>query len=135
MKPILTKTDYSNLKTIASQIKPIHYSKEVKLLLEELTRVEVVKDSEIENDILRINSYFEAIEEGTRKSLNFKLTLPSEADFKEKKISVLSPLGIALIGFKEGMIVECKLPSGTKKIQLLKVKNKAEMELKDSTEF
>lgn len=135
MKPILTKTDYSTLKTITSQIKPIHYSKEVKLLLEELTRVEVVKDSEIENDILRINSYFEAIEEGTRKSLNFKLTLPSEADFKERKISVLSPLGIALIGFKEGMVVECKLPSGTKKIHLLKVKNKAEMELKDSTEF
>ncbi|MCA0428081.1 MAG: GreA/GreB family elongation factor [Bacteroidetes bacterium] len=135
MKPILTKSDYSNLKTITSQIKPIHYSKEVKLLLEELTRVEVVKDSEIGHDILRINSYFEAIEEGTRKSLNFKLTLPFEADFKEKKISVLSPLGIALIGFKEGMTVECKLPSGTKKIHLIKVKNKAEMELNDSTEF
>jgi len=44
------------------------------------------------------------------------LPLPEEADFDEKKISLLAPLGVALLGCKTGDAVNYKAPGGTAKI-------------------
>jgi len=51
------------------------------------------------------------------------LTLPKYANLEEKKLSVLSPLGVALIGFQQGMEIEWHLPAGLKKFKILAVQN------------
>lgn len=123
MKPIITNTDYNTLKSTMLHLSPTHKTKEVVQLMEELTRVTIVKDKEITPDVIRIDSYFEVAEENGKHAFKFTLTLPGNADIKEKRISVLSPLGIALIGFKEGMTIDCSLPVGNKKFKILKVVN------------
>lgn len=121
MQPVITKTDYNTLKSTILQLPPVYKTKEVRQLIEELEKGSIIKDNEITSDVIQLNSYFEAVEENSKQVLKFFLTLPTHANLKEKKISVLSPLGIALIGFKEGMTVDCVLPAGNKKLKIIKV--------------
>lgn len=123
MKPIITHTDYNILQTAIKHLAPNHRTKEMALLMEELSRVEIVKDTEITSDVIRIDSYFEVAEDQSDQILKFKLVLPEEANISEKKISVLSTLGIALIGYKEGMLIDCALPAGNKELRIIKVVN------------
>ena len=55
------------------------------------------------------------------KFMNLQLVLPHQADLKQNRISILSPLGVALIGFRQGMTVEWTLPGGLKKLQIIRV--------------
>ncbi|HRN94222.1 MAG TPA: GreA/GreB family elongation factor [Chitinophagales bacterium] len=123
MKPIITRTDYDTLRNTIMFLPPMQKTKEVQLLFEELQSGDLISDSEIKPDVIRLNSYFEVEDEKTKKVLGYTITLPNDANLKEKKISVLSPLGIALIGFSEGMLVDCALPAGNKKLKILKVEN------------
>lgn len=123
MKPVIAQTDYSKLKSVLVNLSPALRTKEMQLLLEELDRGKLVKDSEISADVIRLNSYFEAIDQASGQLMKFTLTLPEQANLKEGKISVISPLGIALIGFWEGMLVECELPAGKRKLKITKVVN------------
>ena len=123
MKPIITRTDYDTLRNTIMFLPPMQKTKEVQLLFEELQSGDLISDSEIKPDVIRLNSYFEVEDEKTKKVLGYTITLPNDANLQEKKISVLSPLGIALIGFSEGMLVDCALPAGSKKLKIVKVKN------------
>lgn len=123
MKPIITRTDYDTLRNTIMFLPPMQKTKEVQLLFEELQAGDLVNDSEIRPDVIRLNSYFEVEDERTKKVLGYTITLPNDANLQEKKISVLSALGIALIGFSEGMLVDCALPAGNKKLKILKVEN------------
>lgn len=55
--------------------------------------------------------------------MRFQVVLPHFADLKQFKISILSPLGVAMIGFRQGMTVEWTLPGGRKKLQINQVDN------------
>lgn len=123
MKPIITKTDYDTLKKTIMFLPPTQKTKEVQLLFEELQAGDLINDSDIKPDVIRLNSYFEVEDEKTKRVFCYTITLPNDANLQEKKISVLSPLGIALIGFSEGMLVDCTLPAGNKKLKIVKVKN------------
>lgn len=125
MKPIITETDAKTLKNLIENLPYNFRTKDIGLLLEEINRGEIVKDNEIPDDVIRLHSYFEVKESNGNQVMKFTLTLPKEANIQEKKVSVLSPMGVALIGFKEGAEIEWELPGGKKKITILKVENSA----------
>jgi len=52
------------------------------------------------------------------------LVYPDEADYKEGKISVLAPIGTALIGYRQGDEIEWKMPGGVKQFKVIKVEKK-----------
>lgn len=54
------------------------------------------------------------------------LPLPEEADFDEKKISLLAPLVVVLLGCKAGDAVNYKAPGGTAKIAIEEILYQAE---------
>jgi regulator of nucleoside diphosphate kinase len=51
------------------------------------------------------------------------LVAPDKADIKEKRISVMSPIGTALIGFRKGQKVKWQVPAGKKTFTILEVIN------------
>lgn len=123
MKPIISNSDYSTLKSLITNC-PQHFkSKEIGQLAEELDRADIVADKKIEADIIQLNSRFEAEDIVTKKRWKLMLTLPAQANLKDQKISVFSPLGVALIGFKKGMVIQWTLPGGLKQIKILDVMN------------
>lgn len=125
MNPVIAVADYNVLKTAILKLPNEMKTREIGQLIEEFEsgNIHIVNDDMITPDVIRLNSYFETEEEKTKRVLKFTLTLPHHANLAQKKISVLSPLAIALIGFKEGMTVDCALPAGTKKMKITKVVN------------
>lgn len=125
MKPIISHTDYNTIKSLIANYPSHLKTKEIGQLKTELERADIVEDEKLTDDVVRINSYFEAEDLATKKILRLTLTLPDQANLKEQKISVFSPLGVALIGYKKGMSIEWMLPGGAKTIKLLHVANQA----------
>lgn len=121
MKPIITISDYNILMTMLKKLPFQHKTNEVPLLIRELERAIKVKDFEIDSDIIRLNSSFIIYDNSLNKEMEFTLTLPKSANLPQKKVSILSPIGVALIGFKAGMTIDCVLPGGQKKINILNV--------------
>lgn len=123
MIPVLTKTDYNTIKYILEEVQRSSFSKDLELLSGELAKAHIVLDDEIEKDIIRLNSTVEVEDTISKKVMKFKITLPKEADFALQKVSVLAPIGVALIGFRKGMTITWTLPGGNKTINILKVTN------------
>ncbi len=92
-------------------------------LLHELSRAEIVEKDAMPLDVIRLNSKIKIKDEGTGKITELVLVLPESADIKQRKISVLAPIGTALIGFKKGQQVTWDVPAGTKTFQIIEVVN------------
>ena len=125
MKPIptFTSSDHKLLKKITKTNLSATSAREIKLLMEELERGNIVEDNAIENDIIRINSEVIIEEMSTQKQMKFQIVLPSQANIKESKYSVLVPLSVAIIGFKVNDQVDWELPASNKTLKVIAVNN------------
>ena len=92
-------------------------------LQHELSRAEIVDKGEIPLDVVRLNSRIKIKDESSGKTMDLVLVLPELADIKKKKISVLAPIGTALIGFKKGQKITWDVPAGTKHFEIVEVDN------------
>jgi regulator of nucleoside diphosphate kinase len=124
MKPIITASDYELINSVIENIPSHQKTKVVGQLNEELSRAQIVNESSISNEVIRLNSTFKIMDVNSNRLIEFTITLPDLADLSKKKISVLTPLAVALIGFKKGMVIDWVLPGGPKKIKILNVINK-----------
>jgi len=87
----------------------------------ELNRAVVVSPQEIPRDVITMNSQARIKDLGTGEESELRLVFPQYADAAQNKISVLSPIGTSLIGYREGMVFECKVPDGVRKMLIQKV--------------
>jgi regulator of nucleoside diphosphate kinase len=90
-------------------------------LRKEIARARIVSEEKIQGNIITMNSTFLVRLLDTGKAKLYTLVFPKNADFAKGKISVLSPLGTALLGFQEGDVVEWVAPVGTKKLKVEKI--------------
>jgi len=51
----------------------------------------------------------------------YTLVFPQDADASQGKISVLAPIGTALLGYRVGDMIECKVPAGVKRLRVEEV--------------
>ncbi|TDG36065.1 transcription elongation factor GreAB [Pedobacter changchengzhani] len=115
---IVTESDYNLLKPFFSKIsKP----DEAMSLSSELSRAVVIKDDAFPKNAIRLNSKIKIVEETTGEAMEIIIVLPQYADIKQKKISILTPIAAALIGFREGEVVKWKVPAGLKQFKITEV--------------
>lgn len=117
---IISEADYNLLKPLVGTTSP--GSKEMTLAYE-LSRAKIVKDEDFPADAIRLNSKVQILDQEEKKLMEFTIVLPKYADIKEKKISIITPMGAALIGFRKGDEVEWKVPAGLKKFLIQEVIN------------
>ena len=94
------------------------------LLLKEMRNATIIKKNELPQDVIRLNSKVIVKEESRNKLIELVLVVPEKADIHQKRVSVFAPIGVALIGFKQGEKVNCSTPSGNKSFTILQVCNK-----------
>lgn len=83
----------------------------------------IVKDeADMPDHIVRLNSMV-SVDTPYGPKTGLQLVAPSERDVAQDKISVLSPMGSALIGYGKGDEVNWIFPKGKGKIRILDVKN------------
>lgn len=119
----ITEEDYNVLKPYIDKLPDRN---DEMSLAHELKRAVVVKKESFPKDGVRLNSKVSILDLDTQKVLEFTIVLSEYADIKQNKISVLTPMGAALIGFRKSDEVRWKVPAGLKRFRILDVVNKSE---------
>lgn len=114
----ITDQDYHRLSALVGQ-----YDNEAVLQLEEeLSRAHIVPQTEIPQGVVTMNSRLRYRDEGTGAEHEASLVYPQDANLDKGAISVLAPVGAALLGLSVGASIDWKMPNGaTKKITVTAV--------------
>ncbi|MEO1142416.1 MAG: transcription elongation factor GreA [Pseudomonadota bacterium] len=87
-----------------------------------LSRSEVIDISKLSGDTVKFGATVELADEDTDEESTYQIVGDQEADVKEGKISISSPIARALIGKSEGDSVEVAAPGGARSYEILTVK-------------
>ena len=119
-KIILNRLDYLRIKKRiedAQKLRSIAES-EAESLLNELESASIMEPGDIPPDVVTMNSVVRISFSGTDKRVQFQIVYPDQANFKENKISIFSPIATALIGYRIGDEIEWVVPGGLTKIKI-----------------
>lgn len=121
---IIEKKEYVLLKrfmNLSGYYKDDTLRDSVKKLLGELELALICDEQDMPKDVIRFNSTIEiASQNGWHRK--FKLVMPNESDIKNDKISILTPMGAAVMGYAEGDTITWQFPSGEQILTIEKVK-------------
>jgi regulator of nucleoside diphosphate kinase len=87
----------------------------------ELDRAEIVDPKDIPENVITMRSKVRLKDLATGEANTYSLVFPREADSNEGKISILAPIGTAILGYKSGDTIEWSVPSGLRRIKVAKI--------------
>ncbi len=91
--------------------------------LEDTTkRAEIIDTTKLKGKTVRFGAKVKLADEETNEEANYQLVGEFEADIEQRKISILSPLGKALIGREMGDSVEVTTPNGVRYFEVMSVR-------------
>lgn len=90
-------------------------------LEKELDRANLIDPEHVPADVITMNSRVHLKDLDSGEDLILTLVFPSGADIKENRISILAPIGTALLGYREGDAIEWKVPSGLRRMRVDKI--------------
>lgn len=90
-------------------------------LEKELDRGRVVSSQEIPSDVITMNSEVHLKDLNTKEEITYRLVFPDHADVNQGWVSILAPIGTALLGYRVGDIIEWKVPAGIAKLKVEKI--------------
>jgi regulator of nucleoside diphosphate kinase len=122
---VLREDDYSLLISYlnSEQGKAIFDPGNARDLQSELKKATLVSKADFPPDVVRLDSTVRIKAEGKSEVIELMLVTPEKANIKEKKVSVLAPIGTALIGFRKGQKVNWRVPAGKRTFAILDVTN------------
>jgi len=93
----------------------------VQILQDRVARARIVEESDISTDQVSILTQVKVRDQKSKKEFTYILVSDEEANFKEGKISISSPVGKGLLGKKTKEIAEIKVPAGILKYEILSI--------------
>lgn len=90
-------------------------------LLKELKVAKRFPQNGISGNIVTMNSRVLLKELTSGRETEITITYPQDSDSREKKVSVFSPIGVALLGCREGDITSWRVPGGIGRFKVEKV--------------
>ncbi len=90
----------------------------------ELARAVVVDTASIPDDVITMNSTFCLRNLDNDQVQTFTLVYPQHADISQGKLSILAPVGIAVLGYRVGDVIEWKVPSGHRRFRVESVQTR-----------
>jgi regulator of nucleoside diphosphate kinase len=94
------------------------YIKDLEL---ELEKAAVVDPGSVPADVITMNTKVLLRFDDTSEDTVYTLVYPSDSAIHENKISVLSPIGTALLGYQAGDVIHWKIPDGTARIEVREI--------------
>ena len=97
-------------------------SSEVREELDDLTweiqRGAEVRPQEVPPDVVTMNSSVRVSDLDTSEREVYTIVFPSDANYEEGKVSILAPLGTALLGYRVGDVVYWHVPRGIRQLRI-----------------
>jgi regulator of nucleoside diphosphate kinase len=90
-------------------------------LQEELDHAKIVAPKKVPPSVVTMNSRVLLRDVDTSEEMTYTLVFPKDADIDGGAISVLAPVGTAILGYSEGDMVEWQVPSGRRRISIEKI--------------
>jgi regulator of nucleoside diphosphate kinase len=90
----------------------------LRALADELEGAEVVDPEQVPGDVVTMRSRVRVLDMVTGEELTYTICYPSEANLEAGRLSVLAPVGTALLGYRVGDVIEWPVPGG---VRVLKV--------------
>ena len=117
----ISRDDYSRLRLFLAAALNSNATDALRHLAEELDRAAVVDASALPADVVTMNSTVEFEDLGTGEIEEYTITFPDRADLDLKRISILAPIGTALIGCRAGDLVQWSTPGGVRELKVRRV--------------
>lgn len=95
-------------------------------LHDELRRAVIVDAHEVPPDVITMNSRAELVDLDSREAATFTLVFPAGAAIEENRISVLAPVGAAMLGYRVGDEFEWAVPGGVRRMRVARVEYQPE---------
>jgi regulator of nucleoside diphosphate kinase len=118
---LISDRDYDNLVDMFETLSAAEI-KQTQPLEEELLRANIIASDEMPADVVAMNSQVQFIDLDTGKVSKVRLSYPWESDMEKGKLSILSPVGTALIGLGTEQEITWPLPNGkNKRLKVIEV--------------
>jgi regulator of nucleoside diphosphate kinase len=121
---VMSRQDASRLRSLVATEKSRRGQDREHLadLEHELDRANVVEGQMLPGDRVAVNSTVRVRDLDSATSHDYTLVWPSHADAAERRISVLAPMGTALLGCRAGDRVEWQMPGGLVRLVIEEVR-------------
>jgi regulator of nucleoside diphosphate kinase len=100
--------------------------KDLKDLEAELKRATVVAPRAVPNDVITMNSRVHLRDLDTGEEDTYTLVFPNDADIDRKRISILAPIGTAMLGYRVGDTFEWPVPEGIRRLIVTEIEYQPE---------
>ena len=119
---LITQADFDRLQGLVEspRYRATHAASLI-VLKDELGRGNVVAANEVPRGVVTMHSQVRVRDPKADESETYTLVYPDEADINQGKLSVLAPLGIALLGTKVGQVVSFDAPAGQRRLKVEKI--------------
>jgi regulator of nucleoside diphosphate kinase len=81
-------------------------------LMAELLRADVVSESDVPDTVVTVGSVVTCVDESSGQQHTLTLVWPHEADVDRHRVSLLTPVGSALLGLSLGQVIDWDAPGG-----------------------
>ncbi|HEX6639693.1 MAG TPA: GreA/GreB family elongation factor [Thermoanaerobaculia bacterium] len=116
---LITREDKKRLLRVLPRIGTEYADREDLVLLgEELERAVEVEPEAVPADVVTLNSTVRVIDLESSEATDYTIVMPGEANYEAGRISVLAPLGTALIGYRVADEIEWEVPRGTRRLRI-----------------
>lgn len=93
----------------------------LEMLSAELDRAVIIDDNDVPPDVVRMRTHVRVRNSSSQQTEDYTLVYPWEADVHLNLLSVLAPLGTALLGYREGDHIDWQLPGGVRELLVEKI--------------
>jgi regulator of nucleoside diphosphate kinase len=128
---MLSSVDAENLTDLLERLKQSYFSDrdQIEVLERTLGDAEVLPPASMPPNIVSIDCAVRVVDPQTGKKKRYTIVLPEFADMTKGFLSVIAPLGIALLGCRQGEVVRVKAPGGVRLLKIERVRQSGRLAL------
>ncbi len=119
----ITEFDLQRLNKLLREAQHTDYcgSEYLAELQAKLGHAQIVPSQAVPQEVVTMNSIVVLLDPLTRKEETYTLVFPEDADIGQGKISILAPIGTAMLGCEVGDSFESKVPAGKRRMKVKRI--------------
>lgn len=122
-KIIITMEDYQQLEALLTSdvARLVSGTDRLNELQSELNRAQIVSQGDVPADVVTMNSVVTLRDLDTNEVETYSLVYPDSADIANQKLSVLAPIGTAILGYRVNDELRWRVPDGWRRLKVEQV--------------
>ena len=93
----------------------------LKELASELAQADAVDPQDVPADVITMNSRVVMKDVASGELMEYTLVFPEQADVEKGRLSVVSPIGTAILGYSKGDLITWQTPGGPREIEIVDI--------------